>query len=135
MFFQNFYKFYLIYYTLLREKIPGGGYHNPLQYSCLENPHGQISLVVYSPRGYKESDITEQLSIQHTLLNIYLSEKAGLKLSIQKDHGIRSHHFMPNRWGKKWKQRQIFFPCTPKSLQMVTATMKLKDDISLEERL
>ena len=30
------------------------------------------------------------------------SEKAGLKLSIQKneDYGIKSHHFMPNRWGK-----------------------------------
>ena len=24
---------------------PGGGYGNPLQYSCLENPHGQRSLV------------------------------------------------------------------------------------------
>ena len=34
------------------------------------------------------------------------SEKAGLKLNIQKnkDHGIWSHHFMANRWGKKWKQ-------------------------------
>ena len=40
--------------------------------------------MVYSPWGYKGSDMTEQLSIQHTLLNIYLSEKAGLKLSIQK---------------------------------------------------
>ena len=30
------------------------------------------------------------------------SEKAGLKLNIQKtrDHGIWSHHFMANRWGK-----------------------------------
>ena len=29
------------------------------------------------------------------------SEKAGLKLNIQKneDHGIWSHHFMANRWG------------------------------------
>ena len=28
------------------------------------------------------------------------SEKVGLKLNIQKtDHGIRSHHFMTNRWG------------------------------------
>ena len=27
------------------------------------------------------------------------SEKIGLKLNIQKDHGIRSHHFMANRWG------------------------------------
>ena len=28
---------------------PGGGHGNPLQYSCLENPHGQRSLVGYSP--------------------------------------------------------------------------------------
>ena len=28
---------------------PGGGHGNPLQYSCLENPHGQSSLVGYSP--------------------------------------------------------------------------------------
>ena len=34
---------------------PGGGSGNPLQYSCLENPHGQRSLVGYSPRGCKES--------------------------------------------------------------------------------
>ena len=27
---------------------PGGGHLNPLQYSCLENPHGQRSLVGYS---------------------------------------------------------------------------------------
>ena len=27
----------------------GGGNGNPLQYSCLENPHGQRSLVGYSP--------------------------------------------------------------------------------------
>ena len=30
-------------------KSPGGGHGNPLQYSCLENPHGQRSLVGYSP--------------------------------------------------------------------------------------
>ena len=27
----------------------GGGYGNPLQYSCLENPHGQRSLMGYGP--------------------------------------------------------------------------------------
>jgi len=27
------------------EDSPGGGHGNPLQYSCLENPHGQRSLV------------------------------------------------------------------------------------------
>ena len=33
---------------------PRGGHGNPLQYSCLENPHGQWSLVGYSP-GVTES--------------------------------------------------------------------------------
>ena len=40
----------------------GGGQGNPLQYSCLENPHGQRNLVGYSPWGDKESDTTEQLT-------------------------------------------------------------------------
>ena len=39
----------------------GEGYGNPLQYSCLENPHGQRSLAGYSPWGRKGSDMTEQL--------------------------------------------------------------------------
>ena len=30
-------------------KSPGGGQGNALQYSCLENPHGQRSLVGYIP--------------------------------------------------------------------------------------
>ena len=38
---------------------PGGGHGNPFQYSCLENPHGQRSLVGYSPWGHKELDTTE----------------------------------------------------------------------------
>ena len=42
---------------------PGGGHGNPLQYSCLENPHGQRSLVGYSPWGHKESDMTKWLSL------------------------------------------------------------------------
>ena len=37
---------------------PGGGHGNPLQYSCLENPHGQRSLVGYSPWGHTELDTT-----------------------------------------------------------------------------
>ena len=41
------------------ERSPGEGNGNPLQYSCLENPHGQRSLVGYSPWGRKESDMTE----------------------------------------------------------------------------
>ena len=42
---------------------PGGQHGNPLQYSCLENPHGQRSLVGYIPWGRKESDTTERLTL------------------------------------------------------------------------
>ena len=44
------------------ERSPGEGIGYPLQYSYLENPHEQRSLVGYSAWGCKESDMTEQLS-------------------------------------------------------------------------
>ena len=39
------------------------------------------------------------------------SEKAGLKLSIQKnkDHAIQPHHFMANRWGNNGKSVRLYF--------------------------
>ena len=39
------------------------------------------------------------------------SEKAGLKLNIQKDedHGIQSHHFMSNRWGENGNSDRLYF--------------------------
>ena len=47
---------------------PRGGHGNPLQYSFLENPHGQRSLAGFSTWGCKESDMTEQLNTaQHPL--------------------------------------------------------------------
>ena len=45
---------------------PGGGHGSPLQYSCLENPHGPRSLAGYSPWGLKESNMTERLSPAHS---------------------------------------------------------------------
>ena len=42
---------------------------NPLQYSCLENRHGQRSLVGYSPWGLKESDTTEQQTLINYVTN------------------------------------------------------------------
>ena len=63
------------------------------------------------------------------------SEKAGLKLNIKKtDHGILSLHFMQIE-GKRGKQWQILFSWAPKSLQTVTAAMKLKDTCSLEDKV
>ena len=64
------------------------------------------------------------------------SEKAGLaQHSENEDHGIWSHHFMGNRWGNSGNSVRLYFFCTPKSLQIVTAAMKLKDAYSLEEKL
>ena len=45
--------------SLCSGRSPGGGHGNPLQYSCLENSHGQRSLAGYSPWGPRESDVTE----------------------------------------------------------------------------
>ena len=57
-----------------------GGHGNPLLHSCLENPHGQRSLVGYSPWGRKESDTTERLSIHSTFkLNLIFREILCLK--------------------------------------------------------
>ena len=42
-----------------------GGHGNLLQYSCLDNPYGQRSLVGYSPWDCKELDMIEQPSTAH----------------------------------------------------------------------
>ena len=58
------------------------------------------------------------------------SEKVGLKLNIQKTHGIWSHCLMANRWGNNGNSEILYFFLgggTPKSLQMMSAAMKLKD--------
>ena len=47
---------------------PGGGLGNLLQYSCLENPHGQGSSVGYSLWGCTELDMIEQLTLPKSLV-------------------------------------------------------------------
>ena len=56
------------------------------------------------------------------------SEKVDLKLNIQKTKimVIWSHHFMANRWGNSGNSERLYFWGAPKSLQMVTAAMKLR---------
>ena len=61
------------------------------------------------------------------------SERAGLKLNIQK---MRIMAFGPiTSWQIDGKQWLTLFSWAPKSLQMVTTAMKLKDIFSLEEKL
>ena len=64
------------------------------------------------------------------------SEKVDLKLNIQKTKIMASGPI--TSWeidGETWKQCQTLFLGAPKSLQMMTAAIKLKDAYSLEEKL
>ena len=70
-----------------------------------------------SPWGRKELD---RLKAQH---------------SENEDHGIWSHHFMAKDGETVETVSDFFGGGAPKSLQMVTATMKLKDACSLKEKL
>ena len=63
------------------------------------------------------------------------SEKLGLKLNIQKTKIMLSSPITSWQIGKQWKQWLTLFFWAPKSVQMVTAAMKLKDAYSLEEKL
>ena len=60
------------------------------------------------------------------------SEKVGLKFNIQKTKIMASVPSLHGKlMGKQWKQCQTLFFWAPKSLQMVTAAMKLKEAYSL----
>ena len=61
------------------------------------------------------------------------SEKVGLKFSIHKTKIMASGPI--TSWQTDGKQCQTLFFWAPKSLQMVTAVMKLKDAYSLEVKL
>ena len=64
------------------------------------------------------------------------SEKVGLKLNIQKTKIMASDPITSGEIdGKQWKQCQTLYFGAPKSLQMVTAAMKLKDTYFLVEKL
>ena len=64
------------------------------------------------------------------------NEKVGLKLNIQKTKIMASDPV--TSWqidGEAVESVRVFLGGAPKSLQMVTAAMKLKDAYSLEEKL
>ena len=63
------------------------------------------------------------------------SEKVVIKLNIQKTKIMASSPITSWQIDGEWKQCQTLFFWAPKSLQMVTAAMKLKDAYSLEEKL
>ena len=66
-------------------KSPGGGHGNPLQYSCLENPHWQRFLIGYCPWGLKESDTTERLSTAQEAKDLYTENYKTLMKETKED--------------------------------------------------
>ena len=100
-------------------RCPGGGHGNPLQCSCLENPHGQRSLAGYSPWGPKELNMTEWLSTAHRrdiwswkdnetvnlCVNILNKQWQLGKQSVSEERLLVDPWvgFMPNRYWNRWK--------------------------------
>ena len=66
---------------------PGKGNSYPLQYSCLEGPHGPRSLVGYSPWGHKELDMTD--TTEHACTRVQPTE-----------YCIKDRTLLP-RWGQE----------------------------------
>ena len=75
--------------------------------ACLEEAQAGIKIARRNINNLRYADDTTLMAESEEELKSLLmkvkeeSEKAGLKLSIQKneDYGIKSHHFMANRWG------------------------------------
>ena len=81
--------------------------------------------------------MAEREELKSLLMKVKVeSEKVGLKLNIQKTKIMASSPI--TSWqidGKQWKQWLTSFWRAPKSLQLVTVALKLKDIYSLEEKL
>ena len=108
----------------------------------LEEAQAGIKIAGKNNNNLRYADDTTLMAEREEELKSFLmkvkeeSEKVGLKLSIQKTKIMASGPI--TSWqidGKQWKQWLTLFFWAPKSLQMVTAAMKLKDTYSLEGKL
>ena len=105
-------------------------------HTILTNPQKYVVLnLSYADNTTLMAESEEELNSLFMKVKVE-SEKVGLKLNIQKTKIMSSGPI--TSWeidGKQWKQCQTLFFWAPKSLQMVTAAMKLKDAYSLEGKL
>ena len=109
--------------------------------SGLEEEQAGIKIVGRNINNLRYADDTTFMAESEEELKSLLmkvkeeTEKVGLKLNIQKTKIMASaHHLMGNRWGNSGNSVRLYF-WAPKSQQMVTAAMKLKDAYSLEGKL
>ena len=108
----------------------------------LDEAQGGIKIAGRNISNLRYADDTTLMAeseeeLKSLLMKVRGEQKSWLKAqhSENKDRGIRSHHFMGNRWGNSRNSVRLYFGGAPKSLQMVTAAMKLKDAYSLEGKL
>ena len=108
----------------------------------LDEAQAEIKIVGRNINNLRYTDVTTLMAESEEELKSLLmkvkeeSEKVGLKLNIQKTKFMASGPI--TSWqidGETWKQWQTLILEAPKSLQMVTAAMKLKDVCPLEEKL
>ena len=108
----------------------------------LEEAHTGIKIAGRNINNLRYADDTSLMAKSEEELKSLLmkvkeeSENVGLKLNIQKTKIMASGPITScKQMGKKCKQWLTLFFWAPKSLQMVTAAMKLKDACSLEGKL
>ena len=107
--------------------------------------HGRRSLLGCSPWGCEESDMTEPLYLQFSLSCIGEGNGNSLQCSCLENprdggawwaavYGVAQSQTRLKRLSSS-SSNSILWEKAPKSLQMVTAAMKLKDACSLQEKL
>ena len=107
----------------------------------LEEAQAGIKIAGINMNNLRYADDTTLMAESKGELESFLMKlkdwKSWLKAqhSENEDHGIWSHHFMGNRLGNNGNSGWLYFFWPPKSLQLVTAAMKLKDAYSLEGKL
>ena len=105
----------------------------------LEEAQARIKIAGRNINQLRYADDTTLMAESEEELKSFLkkvkeeSEKFGLKLNIQKTKIMASG--LITSWQKDGKTVETVIWETPKSLQMVTAAMKLKDTCCLEEKL
>ena len=107
----------------------------------LEEAQAGIRIAGRNINNLRQADDTTLMAESEELKSLLMkvkeeSEEVGLKLNLQKTKIMASGPITHGKqMGKQWKQWQTLFWGAPKSLQMVTVAMKLKDAYSLEGKL
>ena len=104
------------------EDSPGEGNGNPLKYSCLENPHGQRSLVGYSPWGCKSR--TRLSDFHYTSLATKQQKQCGTNAQVKyrlDSHSLTQACMFPGNCPDRGQSRDSGWPrCTVQPWQWVT---------------